>query len=117
MIGSAHQDLKWVSLAYPEGSFRSEGQTRIRAAVVGGSGVDLVVDRASTRASHQLAHSERLTLPVKWSYRKLLFWSVLVFMSGVITAVVFAALRALVVRHNQSVYPKRLAEWDSSFLC
>jgi len=136
-------DLKKVSLAYEEGSFRGEAQARIRAVVVGGGGADLVVGRASTRASHQSALSKRLTPPVRWSYRKLVFWSLLVFLCGAwlvfyvntitknattvaslaltayafISAVVFAVLLALVVRHNQSVYPRQFAEWDSSYIC
>jgi hypothetical protein len=136
-------DLKKVSLAYEEGSFRGEAQTRIRTAVVGGGGADLIVGRASTRASHQSTLSKRLTPPVKWSYRKLIFWSALVFLAGgwlvfyvytitknarsvtspaltayvLIASIVFAFLLALVVRHNQSVYPKRFAEWDRSFIC
>jgi len=136
-------DLKKVSLAYEEGSFRDEAQTRIRAAVVGGGGADLIVGRASTRASHQSTLSKRLTPPVKWSYRKLMFWSVLVFLCGgwlvfyvntitknastvgspaltaygAIAAVIFALILGLVVRHNLSVYPKRFAEWDRSFVC
>jgi hypothetical protein len=136
-------DLKKVSLAYEEGSFRGEAQTRIRAAVVGGGGADLVMGRASTRASHQATLSKRLTPPLKWSYRKLIFWSLVVFLCGgwlvfyvntigknattvispaltgyaVIAAIVFAFMVALVLRHNLSVYPKRFSEWDRSFLC
>jgi hypothetical protein len=136
-------DLKSVSLAYQEGAFRSEGQTRIRAAVVGGSGADLIMSRASTCASHQSALSKRLAPPVKWTYRKVIFWSVLVFLCGGwlvfyvntitrnattvmspaltayawLVAVVFAVLLALVARHNQSVYPRRFAEWGRSFIC
>lgn len=136
-------DLKKVSLAYEEGAFRTEAQTRMRAAVVGGSGADLIVGRASTRASHQSALSKRLNPPVRWSYRKLVFWSVVVFVCGgwlvfyvntlsknattvtspaltgyaLTGAVVFAVVLAFVVRHNHSVYPKRFAEWDDSFIC
>jgi len=136
-------DLKKVSLAYEEGSFRGEAQTRIRAAVVGGGGADLIVGRASTRTSHQSTLSKRLTPPVKWSYRKLIFWSLVVFLCcgwlvsyvntitkssttvmspalagyAVIAAAVFAIIVVLVVRHNLRVYPKHLGEWDRSFIC
>ena len=136
-------DLKKVSLAYEEGVFHTEAQTRIRAAVVGGSAADLVVGRASTRASHQSTLSKRLSPPVKWSYRKLIFWSVLVFLCGgwlvfyfntvtknattatppalteyaFVAAAVFALIGVLVVRHNLSVYPRQFAEWDRSFIC
>ena len=136
-------DLRKVSLAYEEGSFRGEAQTRIRAAVVGGGGADLVVGRASTRASHQSALSKRLNPPTKWSYRKVIFWGVLVFLCGgwlvfylnaitknastvsspaltayaVIGAVIFAFILALALRHNVSVYSKRFAEWNQSLIC
>jgi hypothetical protein len=30
---------------------------------------------------------------------------------------IFALISALVLRHNRSVYPKRFAEWDHSFIC
>jgi hypothetical protein len=136
-------DLKKVSLAYEEGLFRTEAKMRMRAAVVGGSGTDLVVGRASTRASHQSALSKKLKPPVKWSYRKLIFCSALVFLCGgwlvfyintvttsastvsslaltvyaAIAAVIFASVLALVVRHNLLVYPKQFADWDRSFIC
>src|SRR6516164_8732505 len=122
---------------------RTEAKGRMRAAVVGGSGADLIVGRASTRASHQSALSKRLNPPVKWSYRKLIFWSVLVFLCGawlvfyvnsitknastvssptlmayaVIAAVIFAFPFAVVVRRNVSVYPKRFTKWDRSYIC
>jgi hypothetical protein len=80
---------------------------------------------------------------VKWSYRKLTFWSLVVFLCGgwvafyvstitqnattvispaltayaVIAAAVFAFAVVLVVRHNFSAYSKRSAEWDRSFIC
>ena len=83
------------------------------------------------------------TSPITWSYRRLVFWSDLIFLSGgwlvfylntlatnatsvssaplfgyVLTAeVIFGFVLALAFRHNQSVYRKRLAEWDRSFIC
>ena len=136
-------DLKKVSLVYQEGAFRTEGQTRMRAAVIGGSGADVLVGKASTRASHQSVLSKRLSPPIKWSYRRLVFWSALIFTSGgwlvfyikiiatnatsvsssplsgyVLTGgVIFGFVLALALRHNHSVYPKQLAEWDRSFIC
>ena len=68
-------DLKKVSLAYQEGLYEIEGRTRLRAVAVGGGDPDLVVGRATTRGSQQSALSKKLTPPVKWSYRKLIFWS------------------------------------------
>jgi len=128
---------------YQEGAFRTEGQTRMRAAVIGGSGADVLVGKASTRASHQSVLSKRLSPPIKWSYRRLVFWSALIFTSGgwlvfyintvtknattatppalteyaFVAAAVFAIIGVLVVRHNLSVYPRRFAEWDRSFIC
>jgi len=136
-------DLKKVSLAYEEGIFRTEAQTRMRAAIIGGSGADFVVGRASTHGSHESALAKRLRPPVKWSYRKLLFWSALFFLCGgwlvfyvntiaknattvgspaltayvLIGSAIFALLVVLVVRHNLAAYPKRFAEWDRSFIC
>src|SRR6266436_5655034 len=73
-------DLKKVSLAYQEGRFRTDSRTRLRAAVVGGNGPDIVVGRATTRGSQQSALSKELSPPVKWSHLKVIFWSVLVFL-------------------------------------
>jgi len=137
------KDLKKVSLPYEEGSFGAGAQRRIRAAVVGGSGADLIVGRASNHASHQSALSKRLNPPMKWSYRKVIYWSVLVLLCGgwlvfyvkaitkrastvmspalegyaLVATVVFAFIVVLVMWHNLSVYPKRLADWDRSFIC
>ena len=136
-------DLKKLSLAYEEGLYGSKGHTRLSAALVGGSGPDLIVGRATTRASHQSVLSKRLKPPTKWSYVKVISWSVVLFLSvgwlvfyvntiaksattvmspaltgyGLLVAVVFASIVVLVVRHNLSVYPKRIAEWDRSFIC
>src|SRR6266480_1473067 len=74
-------DLKKVSLAYEEGLYHTEGRTRLRAVAVGGEAPDLVVGRATTRGSQQSAFSKQLSPPVKWSYLKVVFWSVLVFLS------------------------------------
>ena len=74
-------DLKKVSLAYQEGLFYTVARTRLRAVVVGGCGPDLIIGKATTRGFHQSALSKRLTPPVKWSYRKLTLWWVVVFLS------------------------------------
>jgi hypothetical protein len=99
--------------------------------------------RASTNASHQSALSKGLNPPVKWSYRKLIFWSVLVFLCGgwlvfyvnivatnattvvsgplalfgFIAAVTFVGALFVTWRHNQSTHPRAYAEWDRSFIC
>jgi hypothetical protein len=136
-------DLKKVSLAHEEGLFRSEGRTRLSAVVAGSGGPDLVVGRATTRGTEQSALSKKLTPPVKWSYLKVSFWSVLVFLCvgwlvfyintvatnsstvssppltlfSLITAAIFAFVLFLVWKHNNTTYQKRFAEWDRSFIC
>src|SRR6266571_2491349 len=136
-------DLQKVSLAYQEGVFPTDARTRLRAAVVGGSGPDLIVGRATTRGSQQSALSKKLSPPVKWSYVKIIFWSALLFLCvgwlvfyvntvttntstvlsppltlfAVIFAAVFVLLLFLVWRHNHSTYQERYAEWDRAFIC
>lgn len=136
-------NLKKVSLAYEEGASRTQAETRMRAAVVGGSGADLVVGRASTSASHESALSKKLRPPAKWSYRKLVFWSALLFVCGgwfvfyintitrnaptiisptlaeyaLVAGLVLAVILAVVLGYNLSVYPKHFAEWDRSYVC
>src|SRR2546427_12776102 len=73
-------DLKKVSVAHQEGLYRVDARTRLRAVVVGGSGPDLVVGRATTRGSQQSALSKKLSPSVKWSYLKVVFWSGLAFL-------------------------------------
>ena len=136
-------DLKKVSLAYQEGLFRTNARTRLSAALVGGDGPDLMVGRATTQASHQSELSKRLSPPAKWSYLKVVSWSVLAFLCvgwivfyvntvvtnsltvssfpltffTLISAAIFAFLLFLVWKHNNSAYRKRFAEWDRSFVC
>jgi hypothetical protein len=136
-------DLKKVSLAHEEGLLRSEGRTRLRAVVAGSGGPDLVVARATTHGTQQSALSRKLAPPVKWSYLKVIGWSVLVFLSAgwlvfyvnsvttnatnvssapltlfaLISAVIFALLLFLVWKHNHTTYAQRWAEWDHSFIC
>src|SRR5258708_31907174 len=136
-------DLKKVSLAYEEGLFRSEGRTRLRAVAVGSGGPDLVVGRATTRGTEQSALSKKLTPPMKWSYLKVVGWSVLLFVCvgwlvfyvntittnattgssapltlfSLISAATFILLLFLCSKHNHVTYRQRLAEWDRSFIC
>jgi hypothetical protein len=136
-------DLKKVPLAHEEGLFRSEGRTRLHAVVVGGGGPDLIVGRSTTRASNQSALSKKLSPPVKWSYVKVVFRSLLVFLSvgwivfyvntvatnsstvwslpltffTLISAAGFALLLFLVWRHNHSTYAEEYARWDRAFIC
>ncbi len=136
-------DLKKVSLAHQEGLFRSEGRTRLSAVVAGSGGPDLVVGRATTRGTEQSALSKKLTPPLKWSYLKVIGWSVLVFLSAgwlvfyvntvttnattvssapltlfaLIYGAIFALMLFLVWRHNHSSYQTQYAQWDKSFIC
>jgi len=136
-------DLKKVSLAHEEGLLRSEGRTRLRAVVAGSGGPDLVVARATTHGTQQSALSKKLAPPVKWSYLKVIGWSVLVFacvgwlifyvntvttnatsvssfplaLFTLISAAIFALLLFLVWRHNHSAYAQEYARWDSAFIC
>jgi hypothetical protein len=136
-------DLKKVSLIYQEGLYRSNARTRLSAALVGGGGPDLLVGRATTEASHQSALSKQLSPPAKWSYLKVVSWSILAFLCvgwivfyvntvvtnsstvpslpltffALLSAVIFAFLLFLVWKHNHSTYRTRYAEWDRSFVC
>jgi hypothetical protein len=136
-------DLKKVSLVYDEGIYKTEARTRLRAAVVGGSGPDLIVGRSTTRASNQSALSKQLSPPVKWSHLKVVGWSVLLFVCigwlvfyvntvttnattvssapltffALISGAIFALLLFLAWRHNHSIYQTRYAQWDKSFIC
>jgi hypothetical protein len=136
-------DLKKVSLAYQEGLYRTDARTRLSAVAVGNGGPDLVVGRATTRGTGQSALSKKLTPPVKWSYLKVIGWSVLLFVCvgwlvfyvntvatnattvsstpltlfGLIYGAIFALLLFLVWKHNHSTYSREHAEWDRSFIC
>lgn len=136
-------DLKKVSLAYQEGLYRSNARTRLSAALVGGSGPDLLVGRATTQTSHQSTLSKQLSPPAKWSYLKVVSWSILAFLCVgwlvfylnavttnsstvssppltffvVIAAAIFVFTLFLVWKHNHSTYQERFAKWDRSFIC
>jgi hypothetical protein len=136
-------DLKKVSLAHEEGLYQTEGRTRLRAVAVGGGGPDLVVGRATTRGSQQSSFSKQLSPPVKWSYLKVIGWSVLVFVCvgwlvfyvnaitanattvlsapltffALISSAIFALLLFLAWRHNHSIYQTQYVRWDKSFIC
>ena len=136
-------DLKKVSLAYQEGLFYTAACTRLRAVAVGGCGPDLVIGKATTRGFHQSVLSKQLTPPVKWSYRKLTLWWVVVFLSigwivfdintitknsaavssppltlfALLSAATFLLMLVLLWRHNQSAYKRRYSLRQRSFIC
>jgi hypothetical protein len=136
-------DLKKVSLAYHEGLQRVSTRTRIRGVVVGSDGPDVIVGRATTKGIQQTEISKELTPPMKWSYRKLFGWSVLVFLSvgwivfyvntvienssavsslplttySFFSLGIFAALFLAYWKHNHLTYPREYARWDHAFIC
>ena len=136
-------DLKKVSLACQEGLQHLSTRTRLRGIVVGSDGPDVVVGRATTKGMQQTDISKALTPPKKWSYLKLLGWSLLGFLSlgwvvfyvntvtnnsssvsslpvtvfAVLSACLFVALCFLYWNHNNSTYPRQYARWDRSFIC
>src|SRR5437016_8816750 len=105
-----------------------------------GHGQDFVIGKATTRGFHQSVLSKQLTPPVKWSYRKLTLWWVVVFLSigqivfyiNIVTkdswsarlilfsglsAVMFLLFVVLFWRHNQFTHKRRYSRWERSFLC
>ena|SRR5438876_41746 len=134
-------DLKKVSLAYQEGLFRTKGRTRLRAAVIGASGPDLVVGTATTKGTQQTELSKRLSPPKKWSYLKLVVWfavvsfvALVVYINsvmerfstasalpvklyGLFASCVLVFLVLLTWRHNHSTHARQLGQWDRSYVC
>jgi hypothetical protein len=136
-------DLKKVSLAYQEGLQHVSTRTRLRGVVVGSDGPDLVVGRATTKGIHQTELSKTLTPPKKWSYGRLVGWSVLLFLSvgwivfyvntitknsssvssvplviyGVVAAGLFVVVLFLYWSHNRAIYPRQYTQWEQSFIC
>jgi hypothetical protein len=136
-------DLKKVSLAYQEGLQHVSTRTRMHGIVVGSDGPDVVVGRAITKGTHQTEISKALTPPKKWSYLKLVGWSVLVFLSvgwivfyvktitnklssgssppltifAVLSAGLFVVLFFFYWNYNHSTYSRQYAQWSRSFLC
>lgn len=135
-------DLKKLSLAYEEGISRMNTRTRLRGIVVGTGGPDLVVGSGTTKGIQQTAISKAVAPPTKWSYMKLVGWSVVVFLSvgwivfyantiatnsqsvvslplgvyAVFASCVFAGLFVGFWKHN-STYAEQFAQWNRSFLC
>ena len=73
-------DLKKVCLANHEGLFYSCPHS-IRRCRGCGHGPHFVIGKATTRGFHQSVLSKRLNPPVKWSYRKLILWWAVAFLS------------------------------------
>ena len=134
-------DLKSLSVAFQQGRFSVNTSSRLRGVVVGEGGPEVVIGRATTRGLHQSDLSKKLSPPTKWSYGKLVLWSVAisfvalvvfvrsvmshpgpassfpVTLYAVIFSVVLVVLLAAIWRHNHSTYSREYAEWSHSFVC
>lgn len=135
-------DLKKLSLAYQEGISDVKARTRLRGVVVGSDGPDLVVGSGATKGIQQTAISKAAAPPTRWSYKRLVGWSVLLFLAmgwivfytntvttnsesvlslpltlyTVAALGIFAVVVACFWKHNAG-YGPTLARWNRSFLC
>ena len=134
-------NLKSLSVAFQEGRSSVNASSRLRGVVVGEGGPDIVIGRATTRGLQQSELSKKLSPPKKWSYGKLILWSVgisfvalVVFVRSVMShpgpassfpvtlyavifPVVLVVLLVVIWRHNHSTYSRDYAEWSRSFVC
>src|SRR5882762_7394549 len=134
-------NLKKVSLAYQEGVYHIDTRTGVRGLLFAGGGPGVLVGRATTRGSQQSALSKRLSPPSKWSYAKLVLWSVVVTLVALVlytqhvmasrvpasslpvklyvvfAPIVLLLLLGIVWRHNHSTYEQKYARWNESFIC
>jgi hypothetical protein len=134
-------NLKSLSVAFQEGRFSTNTRSRFRGVVVGEGGPDVVIGTATTRGIQQSDLSKKLSPPKKWSYGKVILWSVgisfvalVVYVRSVMShpgpassfpvtlyavmfPVVLAVLLAAIWRHNHSTYTREYGEWSRTFLC
>jgi fatty acid desaturase len=134
-------DLKRFSLAYQESVRHVDTRTRLRAFLFGSDGPNLIVGRADTQGVHWTQLSRVLSPPRKWSYVRLILWSLIVTLAALFAYVVFVAssvppvstfpmkmyifvapvaflvLGFAVWRHNHLTFPKEYAQWNRSFIC
>ena len=135
-------DLKKLSVAYQEGISHVSAHTRLRGVVVGSDGPDLVVGSGTTKGIQQTAISKAVAPPTRWSYKRLVGWSVLAFVVAgwivfytntvttnsesilsipltlyiVVALGIFAVIVTYFWKHNAG-YRLKLAKWNRSFLC
>ena len=133
--------VKKVSLAYEEGLYRSNADTRVRGVLVGSGGPTILVGGAATNGTQQTVLSRRLAPPKKWSNRKLVIgFAILSFVAlvayiqsvmgsastasslpvklyGLVAPCFFVVLVLVTWRHNHSTFLQEYAEWDRSFMC
>ncbi len=134
-------DLKKVSLIYQEGTYHTRTRTGIRGLLYADGGPGVLVGRTTTHGSQQSALSKRLSPPPKWSYAKLVLWSVVVTLVALVlyaqhvmsspapasslpvklyvvfAPVVLLLLLGTVWRHNHSTYRRKYDLWNASFIC
>src|SRR5580704_16983507 len=127
-------NLKSLSVAFQEGRSSVNASSRLRGVVVGEGGPDVVIGTATARGTQQSDLSKRLSPPTKWSYGKVILWSVIVSFVALVTYVrsvmshpgpasslpvtLYAVLFPIVVaillgaiwRHNHSTYSREYAE-------
>src|SRR5262245_11832116 len=69
-------DIQKVPLAYQEGVSTFKGRTRMRGIAPGLNGPDIFTGTALTDGLSMTDFARRLAPPVKWSFGKLIAWSV-----------------------------------------
>ncbi len=133
-------DLKSLSLAFQEGRFSMTSRSRLRGVVVAAGRPDSVAGRATSHSVQQSDLSKKISPPAKWSYGKVILWSVVVSfvaliiyvrsvmshpgpasslavtLYAVIFPIVLVALLVAIWRHNYSTYSREYAEWTRSFV-
>jgi hypothetical protein len=133
--GSAN--WKMVPLVYEQGLSHTTAKSRLLGFALG----DVAVGRAITHTDHESELSKRLRPPEKWSYWRVIRWTVLVSFvfliayihrvmgsstpvssMGAVVGMFFVAGVALfclflVWRHNSFSYPREQGRWSRSFLC
>lgn len=135
-------DLTKLSLAYQEGISHVNARTRLRGVVVGSDGPDLVVGSGTTKGLQQTGISRAAAPPTRWSYKRFVGWSVLIFLAAgwivfytntvttnsesvlsvpltlyaVVALGMFAAVFTCFWKHNAG-YRLKLDRWNRSFLC
>ena len=134
-------DLKKVSLAYQEGLFHVDTRTRMLGFLFASGGPDVMVGRATTTGVQQSALSKSLVPPTKWSYLKLILWSVVISFVAlvayvrvvmtspppvsslpvkiyvVVAPLMFIFLFVSIWRHNHSTYRQKYSQWNDSYVC
>jgi hypothetical protein len=134
-------DFKKASLVYEEGLSRIKADSRLRGVSFGDEGPNVFVGTAETNGIYQTDLSKKLRPPKKWSYLKPIGWCagislvlLIVYvhsvmgstgkvssLPGMVATVAISGLFLVLMfatwKHNRLAYPRRLAEWQRSFVC